>query len=155
MPHYGKVIANPQQLPVVTNATRVINSVVWYDKFVPYLAVQLQKVPGDAISKMDSATACISASSRCFLMYKFGLCSCCRRSNHLHSSNVFLALMYCECHHQLYMEFAEKKDNGQLEMHITCLLEFGHRGLRMAKAKLEMPKTGTCVTTACTCAEGI
>ena len=46
--HTQKVIANPHQLLVVSNATGVINSVFMRDKFIPYLVAQLQKVPGEA-----------------------------------------------------------------------------------------------------------
>ena len=59
--HTQKVIANPNQLLTVCNATEVINSVFRGDKFIPCLVVQLRKGPCKARIVMDSASVHISA----------------------------------------------------------------------------------------------
>ena len=55
-----KVVANPGNLLVVSNATGVINSAYMCDSFLHYLLKQVQKLPGEAVIIMDSASAHLS-----------------------------------------------------------------------------------------------
>ena len=109
--HTQKVIANPHQLLVVSNATGVINSVFMRDKFLPYLVAQLQKVPGEARIVMDSASAHISAPV--LAAFRAAGLSCAVIPGGLtffiQAVDVFLTFLYRTCHHQLYLQMAENK----------------------------------------------
>ena len=51
--------------------------------------------------------------------------------------------MYGECNHQLYVETAEDNKQWTASDAHAASVEVSHRGLRMAKAKLDMPQIFT------------
>ena len=95
-----------------------------HDKFIPYLVAQLHKVLGEAKIVMDSASAHIFAPV--LAAFRTAGFSCAvipgGLTSFIQAIDVFLAVLYRTCHHQLYMQMAEQKKRSGPRQRLVMLL---------------------------------
>ena len=113
--HSPKVPSNPNNLLVTANSTGVITSVYMRDAFNPYLVRQLQKLAGEALVVLDSASAHISpavlnAFRQAGIWYAIILGGL---TMYIQAIDVALVTLYREEHHALYMHMVELRTCNQ------------------------------------------
>ena len=141
--HSPKVLSNPNNLLVTSKLTRVSNSDYMRDTFIPYLLKQLQKMAGEALVALDSATAHITPAvlntfRRAGLRYAIipgGL------TMFIQAIDVALMALCREEHHALYMQMVEVGRKVSASACRNAYIDLPLRGNMAALKRLNVPQT--------------